>query len=216
MRLILEQETLTSLAQATAVIGVGDEVEKFLRQIGACPEDTVTLDGARNGGIGEVHHLAAALLLTPQFGPVRLGVITAADRLSLPAQNALLKLLEEPPPQAKLILWLEQEEGLAPTVLSRCRRYYLAQPLGSGNQPAWPTGSLLDQFLAAEELAGDPDLSRQVINCLAHRYSLWEQAHRPAHEALALAAWHDLYCDLAGSGNKRLTLEQFMLLSPSE
>jgi DNA polymerase III subunit delta' len=48
--------------------------------------------------------------------------ITAADRTNVPAQNAFLKLLEEPPPSVVWLLEAEEESALLDTVLSRCRR----------------------------------------------------------------------------------------------
>ncbi len=48
--------------------------------------------------------------------------ITAADRANVPAQNAFLKLLEEPPPSVVWILEAEEESALLDTILSRCRR----------------------------------------------------------------------------------------------
>jgi hypothetical protein len=51
---------------------------------------------------------------------VRLIVLLNADTASLPAQNALLKMLEEPPINTQLALVVTQPEVLLPTVLSRC------------------------------------------------------------------------------------------------
>jgi DNA polymerase III subunit delta' len=48
--------------------------------------------------------------------------ITAADRANVPAQNAFLKLLEEPPPSVVWLLEAEEESALLDTVQSRCRR----------------------------------------------------------------------------------------------
>jgi DNA polymerase III subunit delta' len=48
--------------------------------------------------------------------------ITAVDRANVPAQNAFLKLLEEPPPSVVWLLEAEDETALLDTVQSRCRR----------------------------------------------------------------------------------------------
>jgi DNA polymerase III subunit delta' len=48
--------------------------------------------------------------------------ITAADRANVAAQNAFLKLLEEPPPSVVWVLEAEEESALLDTILSRCRR----------------------------------------------------------------------------------------------
>lgn len=47
-------------------------------------------------------------------------IITQAQNLTVPAQNALLKTLEEPPENTVIILLAEKESQLIPTVVSRC------------------------------------------------------------------------------------------------
>ncbi len=58
----------------------------------------------------------------PFEGQRRLFIIDPADALSVQAQDALLKTLEEPPPATILILISAYPDSLRPTVLSRCRR----------------------------------------------------------------------------------------------
>ena len=58
----------------------------------------------------------------PFEGQRRVFIIDPADALSVQAQDALLKTLEEPPPAAILILISAYPDALRPTVLSRCRR----------------------------------------------------------------------------------------------
>lgn len=58
----------------------------------------------------------------PFEGQRRVFIIDPADALSLQAQDALLKTLEEPPPATIIILISVYPDSLRPTVLSRCRR----------------------------------------------------------------------------------------------
>ena len=58
----------------------------------------------------------------PFEGQRRVFIIDPADALGLPAQDALLKTLEEPPTAAVLILVSAYADSLRPTILSRCRR----------------------------------------------------------------------------------------------
>lgn len=58
----------------------------------------------------------------------KVAIINDADRLSIAAQNALLKTLEEPPGHALLILVSASPGGLLSTVRSRCQRVVF-QPL---------------------------------------------------------------------------------------
>jgi len=60
----------------------------------------------------------------PQF------FIISADSFTLPAQHALLKVLEEPAPQTHFFIVCREESDLLPTVRSRCEVRYLS-PLSS-------------------------------------------------------------------------------------
>ncbi len=73
-------------------------------------------------GIEECRKMTAELALTPVTGHRKIAVIYAADRLSLPAANSLLKITEEPPAGAVLLLALESDT-LLPTL--RSRTYFL-------------------------------------------------------------------------------------------
>lgn len=71
-------------------------------------------------GIGEVRDFQKKLLLKPIYGKNKLGAIFDSDYLTLDAQNALLKLLEEPPLSATIVMIAKNKEHLLPTILSRC------------------------------------------------------------------------------------------------
>lgn len=59
-------------------------------------------------------------LLAPPNARVRVGVIDAADELGDAAANAFLKMLEEPPAHARIVLIAAGPDALLPTVASRC------------------------------------------------------------------------------------------------
>jgi len=71
--------------------------------------------------IEQVRELARWLALQPLMAERKVAVIDAAHCLSEPAQNALLKTLEEPPPSAVLVLTATSAGLLLPTVRSRCQ-----------------------------------------------------------------------------------------------
>jgi len=74
---------------------------------------------------GTVRHLIAELALLPVEGGARVVIVEAAHRLNEDAQNALLKMLEEPPAGVTIVLCADDEECLLPTVRSRCVRIRL-------------------------------------------------------------------------------------------
>ena len=77
----------------------------------------------------------AAMRTTPEARRKVLRIV-AADRMNVAAQNAFLKLLEEPPASVVWILEAEDPGRLLETILSRCRRIDLP-PWGSADVRAW-------------------------------------------------------------------------------
>ena len=81
--------------------------------------------GHKSIGIEEVQEAARQCYLKPFEGRNRVIIIENANQLSLEASNALLKILEEPPPQLLLILIAPNPEALLATITSRCQRLNL-------------------------------------------------------------------------------------------
>ncbi len=78
--------------------------------------------------IGQIRAVQQALRLRSHEGGRRAAVIADAEWLNHEAQNALLRLLEEPPPQTALLLVATSASGLLATVRSRCQRVAFARP----------------------------------------------------------------------------------------
>jgi DNA polymerase III subunit delta' len=72
--------------------------------------------------VDQVREVERAVSLAPFEGRTRVVVIDPADAMSIGAQNAFLKTLEEPPPNAAFVLIATREDRLLETVRSRCRR----------------------------------------------------------------------------------------------
>ncbi len=79
----------------------------------------IVVDSARS--------VADFLRLTPAEGGWRVVVVDGAEHLNRNAANALLKVLEEPPPRAVLLLACAAPGRLLPTIRSRCRRLRLGE-----------------------------------------------------------------------------------------
>lgn len=69
--------------------------------------------------IDQVRELKRHIWQKPQKAPVKFVVIKEADLLTHEAQNALLKLLEEPPSHAIIVLATDRKQKLLPTIRSR-------------------------------------------------------------------------------------------------
>lgn len=60
------------------------------------------------------------IMIKPYSSPYKIYIIPEADLMTVQAQNALLKTLEEPPEYAVIFLLTENGDGLLPTIQSRC------------------------------------------------------------------------------------------------
>ena len=85
--------------------------------------------------VEEVRALKDFFQLSAADGGHRVAIVDAADEMNASAANALLKILEEPPTAAVLLLVCHRPAGLLPTIRSRCRELRLA-PLGAGDVAA--------------------------------------------------------------------------------
>ncbi len=105
---------------------------------------------------GTVRSLIRELALASMEGAWRIAIVEDAERMNEDAQNALLKVLEEPPPRTVLVLCAGEEEVLLPTVRSRCVKVRL------GPVPGREIAAMLeDERLAdASGAAGLARLSR--------------------------------------------------------
>jgi len=85
-------------------------------------ENPKTGNLARNISVDQVRSLGELVGSTPFMSPWRAVVIDSADDLEGSAANALLKMLEEPPPNSLFLLVTHAPGRLLPTIRSRCRR----------------------------------------------------------------------------------------------
>jgi DNA polymerase-3 subunit delta' len=85
-------------------------------------ENEKTGNLARNISVAQVRDLGELLGLTPALSDWRVAVIDTVDELDAPGANALLKMLEEPPPKVLFLLVSHAPGRLLPTIRSRCRR----------------------------------------------------------------------------------------------
>jgi len=78
--------------------------------------------------IEQIRALADFMNISTHRQGVRVVVLYPAEALNMPASNALLKTLEEPPPGTVFLLSSNSLDRLLPTILSRCRKFALPMP----------------------------------------------------------------------------------------
>ncbi|MGH7199063.1 MAG: DNA polymerase III subunit gamma/tau [Planctomycetaceae bacterium] len=88
--------------------------------------DVLEIDGASHTGVDNVRDLRANVNLKPMRSPNKIYIIDEVHMLSKSAFNALLKTLEEPPPNVIFIFCTTEPEKVPDTVLSRCQRFDFA------------------------------------------------------------------------------------------
>lgn len=85
--------------------------------------DVLEIDAASNNGVDDVRILREEANYTPAQCRYRVYIIDETHMLSVSAFNALLKIMEEPPPHVKFILATTEVHKVPATVLSRCQRF---------------------------------------------------------------------------------------------
>jgi len=85
------------------------------------PVDLLLIKATNSVGINQIRALKKFLSLKPYQAKVKVCLILEAEKMTLAAQNSLLKTLEEPPESAWIILLAHQSESLLATILSRTK-----------------------------------------------------------------------------------------------
>lgn len=89
--------------------------------------DVIEIDGASNRGIDDVRQINEMVGYVPSNGRYKIYIIDEVHMLTKEAFNALLKTLEEPPPQAKFFFATTEAHKILPTIISRCQRFDLGR-----------------------------------------------------------------------------------------
>ncbi|MGD9180378.1 MAG: DNA polymerase III subunit gamma/tau [Desulfobacterales bacterium] len=85
--------------------------------------DVFEIDGASNNSVDQVRELRENIKYMPAHSLYKIYIIDEVHMLSIPAFNALLKTLEEPPPHVMFIFATTEPHKIPITILSRCQRH---------------------------------------------------------------------------------------------
>lgn len=127
--------TARIIARALNCVGVDGKGGPTADPCGTCPEcvailadrhpDVVEMDAASNRGIDDVRELREALRFRPAQGRQKVFILDEVHMLTEQAFNALLKSLEEPPPNITFILATTELRKVPITIRSRCQTFSL-------------------------------------------------------------------------------------------
>jgi len=87
--------------------------------------DLIEIDAASNRGVDEMRDLREKVRFAPSQGTYKVYVIDEAHQLTSDAFNALLKTLEEPPPNVIFVLATTESQKIPATIVSRTQRFDL-------------------------------------------------------------------------------------------
>ena len=85
--------------------------------------DVLEIDAASNNGVDNIRQLREDAYFAPGQAKSRVYIIDETHMLSTGAFNALLKIMEEPPPHVLFILATTEAHKVPATILSRCQRF---------------------------------------------------------------------------------------------
>ncbi len=90
--------------------------------------DVVEMDAASQRGIDDIREIRERVVLQPAEGRYKVYILDEAHQLTDAAWNALLKLIEEPPPHLVFIFCTTDLSKVLPTVRSRCQTFVFQRP----------------------------------------------------------------------------------------
>jgi DNA polymerase-3 subunit delta' len=128
--------------------------------------------------IDDIRRMIRLFQQAPGRNGYRIAILDSAEDLNMAGANALLKLIEEPPPRSLFVIVAHRPGQVLPTIRSRCHKIML-KPL-----------SERDTFHAIKSMGAVlPETSETEINAACVR------AHGSVHDALRLLSGHSLAID---------------------
>jgi len=128
-QLVLNQIKNKSLFHAYLIIGSREKrqllIEKIRQELNISESDYY-FSNEESIKISHIRQISHFLTLKPHSSSHKLVIIENAAGLTLEASNALLKTLEEPSEHSILILSVENEDQIIPTIQSRCQKIRLS------------------------------------------------------------------------------------------
>ncbi len=152
--------TARILARALNCIGADGTGGPTITPCGACEHcrsitedrhvDVIEMDAASRTGVDNIRDLTDGIRYKPVSARFKVYIIDEVHMLSKAAFNALLKTLEEPPPDVKFIFATTEIQKVPVTVLSRCQRFSLRRI------PVDQLAAHYAKIAAAEGIAAEP------------------------------------------------------------
>ncbi len=119
--------------------------------------DVIEIDAASHGGVDDARDLRERAFYAPVSGRFKVYIIDEAHMVTREGFNALLKLVEEPPPHLKFVFATTEPEKVIPTIRSRTHHYPFRLV------PPAVLRALLEEILATEGVTYQPQMLPLVV-----------------------------------------------------
>lgn len=200
-----------------------DYIENFYKQQEISLFDRITLETEGSIGVQEIRKLQENLFLSPR-GEKKVILIESAENLTIEAQNALLKVLEEPPSFVFFFLSAATDTFL-PTILSRCQIISLGtddQTLSADAKQQLAediqiitTDSIAEKLLLAQKVSAEKANTKEWltnVQLLLRELMLSHLGEKDAPYPLLLATLQEAYKTLTTTNvNAHMLLEHYFL-----
>jgi DNA polymerase III subunit gamma/tau len=119
--------------------------------------DVIEIDAASHGGVDDARDLRERAFYSPVAGRYKIYIIDEAHMVTQQGFNALLKLVEEPPPHLKFIFATTEPDKVIATIRSRTHHYPFRL------MPPSVMRELTEEILNAEQVPFDPAVLPLVV-----------------------------------------------------
>ncbi len=194
------------------------EVDKICKEKKINKFDVNFLESEKQIGIPDIRNFQKNAYLKPFKSKEKLLVLFAVNGITIEAQNALLKILEEPPLNTIIILAVENTDLILPTVLSRCKIIKLKDNKETDEEKYLLLLESIKKAGIGERLKIAEKLSKEKENILLILKELIEILRRdlicsPTKEKIkAIKAFQKTYAIIkTTNANRRLVIENLLL-----
>lgn len=214
---LAKQVKADRLSQAYMIAGKYFDGEKIREElasiIGSSREDVLEIVGTPAISIDQIKTVKREMGFPPFNSLRKVAIITPAEGMTIQAQNALLKILEEPATRSIIFLLTNDEDRILGTIRSRCQRIRIKE-----REREWqkiPENlremTVQEKFALAEEMAKIENcqevLDGWLVNC-------WEKLSVDAKKKELLQFMSEINLAknmLRSNSNAKLVLENLML-----
>lgn len=167
------------------------------------------VEGKNSIGINEARELIKFFTQKPFSSKHKAATILNAEKLTIQAQNALLKILEEIPNYASIILETPTESSLLETILSRCKRLPVKSVSVSNAQTSFKEVSAMSR---GERLSWAIEFSKNDKIVILNTLESWIIELRTAKKFSNIKLINKILKDLKDTNlNTRLAIEYLVL-----